>query len=548
MRHLLPCLLLAIVLMASCASKKTATTLNDIETYIQERPDSALAVIRAIDTTTLSSRSLRAHYSLLHAMALDKNWIDTTDAGIVMPAVEYYDRHPSGIRRAKAWYYLGRIQENGGDFSTANISFLKAEKYARDAADSYFKALIYQALSSTYSATYLHEEALHYSELTFLETQKDNDTLRMNAARYRIAQDLNNLNRFQEADSIFRLLVSEKKISSHLWPSLLSDYALFSVNQNNPELAVQLFDEAISDSGGLRTRNHWGAYAYALIRVGETDRANAIFKQLEASDNDKTLRLKQWKARSEAFFGHYPAAYEDLNIASEIQRNNLSQVLRQSTLRAQKDYLETEKAEMQRQEKRLRSLLTLSLIMVLGLAVGGSLFYIFRRRQMQKERESLLESIQRLTALSADRQQVDDDRERIRRHYITLCQAHFRQLGRINEILALFSRDKGTSLYKEIKKAVKTIQDDKESQKVFERDLDRVLDNVMCHYRESFPNKRERHYLLASFLFAGFDAAIISNILYDCSKDNVYLTRTRIRKAVKESDSPYKEQFLELLG
>lgn len=123
MRHLLPCLLLAIVLMASCASKKTATTLNDIETYIQERPDSALAVIRAIDTTTLSSRSLRAHYSLLHAMALDKNWIDTTDAGIVMPAVEYYDRHPSGIRRAKAWYYLGRIQENGGDLAPPTFLF-----------------------------------------------------------------------------------------------------------------------------------------------------------------------------------------------------------------------------------------------------------------------------------------------------------------------------------------------------------------------------------------------------------------------------------------
>jgi hypothetical protein len=122
-------LFIAIFLLASCANRKTAATLNDVETYIQARPDSALATIRAIDTTTLTTRALRAHYALLHAIALDKNWIDTTDVGVVMPAVEYYDRHPSGIRRAKAWYYLGRIQQNGGNRPDAGISFLKAEQF-----------------------------------------------------------------------------------------------------------------------------------------------------------------------------------------------------------------------------------------------------------------------------------------------------------------------------------------------------------------------------------------------------------------------------------
>ena len=88
-------LILALALLNSCASRQTAATLNDVETYIQARPDSALATIRAIDTTTLTSRSLRAHYALLHAMALDKNRIDTTDVNVVMPAVRYYGRHGS---------------------------------------------------------------------------------------------------------------------------------------------------------------------------------------------------------------------------------------------------------------------------------------------------------------------------------------------------------------------------------------------------------------------------------------------------------------------
>lgn len=55
-------LILALALLNSCASRQAAATLNDVETYIQARPDSALATIRAIDTTTLTTRSLRAHY------------------------------------------------------------------------------------------------------------------------------------------------------------------------------------------------------------------------------------------------------------------------------------------------------------------------------------------------------------------------------------------------------------------------------------------------------------------------------------------------------
>ena len=60
---------LAAFLLASCACRQTAATLNDVGTYIKERPDSALAIIHAIDTTTLTTPKLRAHYALLHAWA-----------------------------------------------------------------------------------------------------------------------------------------------------------------------------------------------------------------------------------------------------------------------------------------------------------------------------------------------------------------------------------------------------------------------------------------------------------------------------------------------
>ena len=76
--------------MYSCGRTEVSKRLTDIESYINERPDSALSAIRQIDTLSLRTKAEKAKYSLLHAMALDKNYIDTTDTRIIAPAVEYY--------------------------------------------------------------------------------------------------------------------------------------------------------------------------------------------------------------------------------------------------------------------------------------------------------------------------------------------------------------------------------------------------------------------------------------------------------------------------
>ena len=121
--------LMAAFMTASC-SGKTAALLDDVEGYMQQRPDSALTTLTSIPKESLRSARLRARWSLLYAMALDKNWIDTTDVSVVMPAVEYYDRHRPLTNRAKLHYYLGRIQFNGRNYEEAILSFTQAREYA----------------------------------------------------------------------------------------------------------------------------------------------------------------------------------------------------------------------------------------------------------------------------------------------------------------------------------------------------------------------------------------------------------------------------------
>lgn len=532
------------LLFSSCASRRTTATLNDVETYIQARPDSALATLRAIDTTTLTTRSLRAHYALLHAMALDKNWIDTTDVNVVMPAVAYYSKNGTSNPKAKAWYYLGRIQENGKDYATASISFLKAENCLTEKSEPRFRALVYQALSNIYNETHLFEEALNYSERAYTLFIQDGDTLNAYSSLYRKAQDLNNLGRFAESDSLFRFLIASKQVHPNLRASLYCGYARNLVtNQADYEQAVTLFEEVITQYGSLKKANYWGAYAYALMHTGKEKRAEQIFKQMYKTKNSSSSSYvyDSWKSLADAYKGDFADAYYLQKEASDIQSENVQKVLRQSAIKAQKDFLEQVNLESEQQARRRQLVLWVSGIILLVFIVLLVYYFKSRIRRSAQEKESLLEAYKNLTM------QQTSLSEQVRNQYIQMCQSHFSHIGRINEILNNHDKEAENNLYKELKKTILRLGEDERSQQKFEKLLNDSFDNVMLHFRESFPGKKPRYYQLVSFLFAGFSSPTICSIISSYNKHNVYVEKSRLKQQILGSDSPYKEQFLQML-
>ena len=83
--------------------------LADVDSYIESRPDSALAVLEGIGVEDLGSREEKAKYALLMSMALDKNYIDRTDFEVLQPAIDYYESHGSATDKLRTFYYQGRI-------------------------------------------------------------------------------------------------------------------------------------------------------------------------------------------------------------------------------------------------------------------------------------------------------------------------------------------------------------------------------------------------------------------------------------------------------
>ena len=85
MKQLLTILLLGLCLVACNRHSEHWKTITDMERIIEERPDSVLNVLQAIDTDKLVGDEEPAKHALLLSMALDKNYIDKTSFEVLQP-------------------------------------------------------------------------------------------------------------------------------------------------------------------------------------------------------------------------------------------------------------------------------------------------------------------------------------------------------------------------------------------------------------------------------------------------------------------------------
>ena len=148
-------LTVSIVLMTNgCIGPRYSQELVDINSYLIERPDSALAALRTINPEDLG-RADEAYWSLLHSIALDKCYIDLQADSIVSPAVAYYSHHGSADERLKMHYYYARIFENQGDNETAMSELVRGERFARKCTEYNAAGRLFGKKSEIYY--YLHD-------------------------------------------------------------------------------------------------------------------------------------------------------------------------------------------------------------------------------------------------------------------------------------------------------------------------------------------------------------------------------------------------------
>ncbi|MBR5852445.1 MAG: hypothetical protein IKY73_08035, partial [Bacteroidaceae bacterium] len=160
MRQYISIIILALCLVACDKHSEHWEMLSQVESYIEERPDSALAVLERIDTEELSSKEERAKYAVLYAQAEDKNFIDERDLKLISEAKDYYEDSGNVRYKFLSLYYCGRILCNNKDYSSAIIAYIKAETLLEELNNGYLAGLLYVQIGNIYRDFHEYNKSL----------------------------------------------------------------------------------------------------------------------------------------------------------------------------------------------------------------------------------------------------------------------------------------------------------------------------------------------------------------------------------------------------
>lgn len=543
-----------LLLLSACGPaprQRVAETLTDVESYINERPDSALTVLRSVDAAALRRPSLRARHALLHTMALDKNYIDLQTDSILAPAVAWYGRHGTPDEKLKTLYYLGRLQYNAKDYQQAIVTYTEALELTGEAKDLKYVGFVNQAIADTYSVTYQEKESLPYLDRAYELFLQIPDTSLAKRTLYKNALALSAQKRWHEADSLFVYLLTNESAIEQIIPRIKADYALEQlIQKDNGEKVYQLFESAIQLDGGLPSANHWGAYAYSLSRENQTDRAKALFAQLISLFPDD-LRVLFWRHRAEYDNGEYKAAYLSLQQAESYQNSVLMAQMNQSSIVAQKEYFENKSLLEKQALERNRYLFWLTVVTLILLIILG---YLFVRNNISKARSEQIRLSQTIDVVNRQLELMqkgkvlqEQEKEQWKQQYNRLFGDYFNTLGKICADYEEGKLDRGDAtdraMLRRIDKIVHSFTGDKNSHAEFEEILNKHLDNIMRDFRQDFPKMAQKDYLLASYIFAGIEMPVISVLMGD-EVEPLYTRKSRIKSAIRKADKPVEDKYV----
>lgn len=134
-------------------------TLCQADSLMQQYPDSALSLLKAISDPKELPPAQYAHYALLLTQAYDKNYITHTDDSLICSAVNYYDSKDDVDRQAKAHYYWGRVHQDRGMISSCVREYLAAISLAEKAKEDDISYLAYANLGHVFYQEDLNDRA-----------------------------------------------------------------------------------------------------------------------------------------------------------------------------------------------------------------------------------------------------------------------------------------------------------------------------------------------------------------------------------------------------
>lgn len=533
-----------LILCVSCGKDLSQKRFSDIESILDSRPDSALILLRQVDTTALRGRAAKASFALLHAAALDKNYIDTADTRIAQPAVDWYDRHGTPEQRLKAWMYLGIEEFNGGIYNQAIVSFIRAMEQSSGIRDGNLLGILFSRMAETYIRTQEYNMADVYIDNAIKCFQECGRKDQENKELVIKATNLINLQEWEKGDSLFNVLINDTTFTVIQKGKIEALYAIAILSSPNKEdsWAYPHMSQALSLNGRLDNVDQYCAYAYLLSLSGKHEESDSVLKQCLDSKANNRYSYYYWKHRIQQSSGDYEGAYRSLWLAKQTYDSLYAANLARSAANAQRAYMETKAIETELQDQRQRGIILLiilfSTIMILLISVA-----VIRERRRHIEDQGRMSLIIDSLKMQLSEAQVENtllDKKKAKARFSYLSDI-FEDMYHLTEGGKEPSQEK---LYQMINEQVNIVGRDSAARDKFEKALDKETGGIMSRFSRDFPGLTEQESRLASYVFAGFDNTTIMLLMGTSTLEHARVKKNRLKKKIAESAVEAKDTYL----
>ena len=545
-----------LLLFSGCSGGgiRLAETLSHAEKIVAEAPDSVLRLLRELPTDALRSRELRARYALLQAEAAERAGTPNNNDSILRIAWEYYRKHPHEIRGiCKTLYYRGQSRLRQGDKPGALRLFLEVEEKLRPIDEPYYLGLLYLRIGGVYRAELNFVRAYRYyrdARDLFIRSDAARQTTEAQLGMTVSALRMRDLGRALRDCSMALERTDELRDDTLVRRSLALFATIYTVAESEriPDDLLRRIEASIrSDTSAAECCTR----AQTFLLRNRPDSARRCLQRAETldPDNDVLPMIEYTAYRVESRAGRYREAAQKIDRFIFLNDSLTRTALQASAGMIERDYFRERSAfaDYRMQNRRMGERLVAAVVLLLLLITGLILRQRIRLHKERNERYLLLvrEAEAEYRNLARSLQQRDRDEARMK----GLIASRFDIVDRLGK--TLYERENTVSgqavMTREVKRIIEGFAENGDMLQELEHIVDMAHDGVMRKLRRNFPKMKESDVRLLCYIFGGFSPQVISLFMEE-NVANVYARKSRLKSRIKASEAPDRELFLTLLG
>lgn len=523
----------------------TEAALDRADTLMSEHPDSALAILSAIDGTPLPQGSeLQARYALLLTQAKFRNYIQETDDSLISIAVKYYSGKSDKHLKTLTYYYKGSVEYCRKEYPQAMTSMLNAHALAQELDDKFWSAMSAREISDIYNLTYNHVEELKYAIIAYDNFKQTDKQVHTICAASKLAQAYYNMkDSIKAIELIAQTLDSAKARGMQaLEADLFANLGKFYISTRDYIHAKQSWENVCS----LPVANAEDSIYLGLtyVYLNQIPQATAILNKYGERTQKPVRYYLGYKIHKAS--GRYKDALEYFETLDSITNEVLSGKTTQGMSNAVTIHFEQAKQlEKANNEKAMFRLWMIIAIILLVLVILCWLFYdrYKHNREIISQYTDVARQLQE--DLSLKEQTVTDSQNNI----AELLSSHFEEFDATCKISFEWvdTPKEQQRIANEVKRLIKSFSDPKKL-KQLEDMANKHCDGIMAALHNDYKNLKEDEYRFFLFSILGFSKKTIAMFLGKSTVNSIYDLRRHLIDRLRSQDSSVCDRYIAMLN